>query len=1110
MNSSPAAPVPAYGPAGGTIGGVQISLLGPLQVRVDPTTTIEIHGARLRRLLILLALAPGRVMSVAHLVDALWEDEPPAAAGNALQALVSRLRRAVPGLGVDARPGGYQLTVDPEAVDLHRFEAAVLAGRALLPADPGAARKLLDEALALWRGSALADVADAPFARAPLARLDELRLTATEELIEARSALEDPAHLVPWLRELVTVHPLRERLAGQLIRTLHRAGRPSEALAAYERLRTDLADTLGADPGPELAALHLAVLRGQRVDPAPSDADTAPRSAPAPSAAARGQGALPTALTSFVGREAAVDRVGALLDRARLVTLTGPGGAGKTRLAIESAREVAARFPDGVWLVELAPVTDPAEVPQALLGPLGLREQAFFAGSRSRIPPGEATEPTVRAIDALASRRALLVLDNCEHLLDAAAELADRLLAACPGVRVLVTSREPLGITGEALHPVESLEQPPIGADPVTALTYPSVRLFADRAAAVRQDFQVDDRTVGPVVSICRSLDGMPLAIELAAARLRAMTAEQVATRLDDRFRLLTGGSRTALPRHQTLRAVVDWSWDLLDEADRALWRRLAVFTGGATAAAVERVCGGGELAASEVLDRLFALVEKSLVIASDAGEPRYQMLETIREYGLDRLGEAGEEQRVRRAHADEFLQLAERADPELRGRDQLRWVRWLRAEHDNLHGALRWAIGADEVTRAVRLTGALGWYWWSRGNRLEGADLAREVLALAERPVGRPGGDDGAPTATALATAYLAGALNTLSAHADFETAQVWMGRTVALADGGADSPLLRMAGAMTLMFDPATQVQGLAALRRLFTDEDPWVAGAARMMHGHTQLNLGVPPEGAADDFRAALELFSGVGDRWGLSTTRFSLADLAGRTGDRDFAIDQLRAALSDVEELGAAEDVPQMRSRLAQLYWQVGEHELARTLLTEAQEEAERLGADEPRAGIAAVWAELLRDCGDWEQAAHWADRAAELVRRRSIAPQWSAMLATSLGHVAAAQGELTVARTHLDQALELALASGDAPVVAITLVGYADLALRSGRPAVAATVLGAADGVRGGDDQGALDAIRVALAARAALGESEFTEAYAGGRRVRSDGVPELLRVTLDA
>ncbi|WP_410813167.1 AfsR/SARP family transcriptional regulator [Micromonospora sp. 067-2] len=1100
---------------------MQIHLLGPLEVRDDPATPIEVGGVLLRRLLILLALEPGRTVSAAHLVDALWEDAPPTAAGNALQALVSRLRRAVPGLPVDARPGGYRLAVDRSAIDLHRFETEVLAGRALLAADPAAARERLEAALALWRGPALADVSDAPFARGLVARLEELRLTATEELIEARSALEDPGHLVPWLRELVAAHPLRERLAEHLIRTLHRAGRPAEALAAYERLRGELTETLGADPGPELAALHLAVLRGQRPDSPPSSAAPVPadggdhRSSPDGDArphagpAQRTRGDLPTALTSFVGREAAVDRVGDLLDRARLVTLTGPGGAGKTRLAVEAARAVAARFPDGVWLVELAPVTDPSEVPQALLGLLGLREQAFFVGSRSRIPPSEATEPTVRAIDALVSRCALLVLDNCEHLLDAAAELADRLLAACPEVRVLVTSREPLGITGEALHPVDPLEQPPAGADPDVALTYPSVRLFADRAAAVRLDFRVDDRTVESVVRICRALDGMPLAIELAAARLRAMTADQVATRLDDRFRLLTGGSRTALPRHQTLRAVVDWSWELLDPAERALWRRLALFAGGATQTAVARVCAGSELAADEVLDRLFALVEKSLVIATGDGEPRYRMLETIREYGLDRLGEAGEEQRVRRAHADEFLDLAERADPELRGRDQLPWIDRLRAEHDNLHDALRWAIGAGEVTRAIRMTGALGWYWWSRGHRVEGADLVREVLALAERSV-PPAGQEEPPSATALATAYLVGAMNVMSANGDLETAQVWLEEALRLTGTDTRVPLLRLAGPMALMFSPATQPAGLSTLRRLFSDDDPWVAGTARIMRGHMQLNAGGPVEEAAEDFRAALELFRTVEDRWGLSITRFALAEIAGRTGDRNAAIDQLRGALHDVRKLGAAEDVPQMRARLAQLHWQVGEHEVARTLLAEAQGEAERLGADEPRATIATVWSELLRDHGDWEQAAHWAQRAAELVGRRGIAPQWGAMLATALGHCAAARGELPAARTHLDQALELAITSRDAPVVAIVLVGYADLALRSGRPAVAATLLGGADGVRGGHDRGALDAIRVRLAARTALGEPGFAEAYADGRETRLHQVTELLRVTLDA
>ncbi|MGS2614844.1 AfsR/SARP family transcriptional regulator [Micromonospora sp. LZ34] len=1099
---------------------MQICLLGPLEVRADPGAPAQIGGARLRRLLIPLALEPGRVITVGRLVDAVWPDEPPTGTGNALQALVSRLRRSVPGLPVEARPGGYRLDLHPDAVDVNRFEAGAVAGRALLGDDPAAAAERLRAALALWRGPALADVADADFARAPVARLTELRLAATEDLVQARTALVDPAELLPWLHELVAAHPLRERLAGQLIRALHRAGRPAEALAEYERFRATLADTLGADPGPELAALHLAVLRGEpSVDgppngrpagtrPGPPDQVAGPRppegdgDGPAATPRPAPRDPLPAPLTSFVGREAAVDRVGALLETSRLVTLTGPGGAGKTRLAVESARTVAGRFPDGVRLVELAPVTDPAEVPQAVLAALGLREQAFFTGSRSRIPPVEAVEPAVRLIEALAPRATLLVLDNCEHLLDAAARLADRLLAACPDLRVLATSREPLGITGETLQPVESLALPPAGADPATALSYPAVRLFADRADAVRPDFAVDAATVGPVVRICRALDGMPLAIELAAARLRAMTAAQVDDRLDDRFRLLTGGSRTALPRHQTLRAVVDWSWELLDPADRALWRRLAVCTGGATLETVERVCAGGELAPADVLDRLSALVEKSLVSATGDGEPRYRMLETIREYGLDRLVEAGEAHRLRQAHAAEFLALAERADPRLRGPAQLHWVERLRAEHDNLHAALRWALGAGDADTAVRLAGALGWYWWLRGQRAEGAELTGEAIALAER--------QRLPPSPALAAAYTVGAMNRVSGHADMDGARDWVVRAAELADGGSGHALLRLLGPMTLMFDRGGLPEAAAALRGLFADADPWVAGVARLMHGHTLLNCGSSAESALDDFRAALTMFDRAGDRWGLSTTRYSLADMATRTGDHDAAVGHLRAALVDVEELGAAEDVPQIRARLAYLHWQTGARQRAEALLAEAYEEAERLGADEPRSGVAFTWSEIMRDREDWTAAARWTERATGLVGRRAVAPQWRAWLETSMGHIAAGTGDLPAARAHLDRALELAIESTDAPVVAVVLVGYADLTLRAGRPATAATLLGAAHGVRGGDDRGALDARRVARAARAALGEPEFAAAYASGRGTRWDGVRELVRVTLDA
>ncbi|MCW3815417.1 winged helix-turn-helix domain-containing protein [Micromonospora sp. DR5-3] len=616
---------------------MRISLLGPLELRADSGAPLPLGGARLRRLLILLALEPGRTVTVGRLAEAVWPHAPPTA--NALQALVSRLRRSAPGLPVEARPGGYRLALTRDEVDLHRFEDAVRAGCAILAEDPADGCRRLTEALALWRGPALADVADADFARAPVARLTELRLAATEDLLEAWLAGEPPDALLPQLREMAAAHPLRERPTALLIRALHRAGRSAEALAEYERLRTTLADTLGTDPGPELAALHLEILRGGRepahpatgAPPVAAAVRVAPTRRPArphgglpadPTEALEANGAaaasrvvstgpaasdhraatsgsgrlpapargnLPNTLTSFVGREEAVERVAALLDRHRLATLTGPGGAGKTRLAVESGRAVADRFPDGVWLVELAPVTDPAEVPQALLAALGLREQALLARVGRGAP--EPVEPVDRLIDALASRSALLLLDNCEHLLDAAAGLAERLLTAGPWLRVLATSREPLGVTGEALRPVESLALPPADADPTTALTYPAVRLFADRAGAVRPGFAVDDTTVGPVVRICRALDGMPLAIELAAARLRAMTAAQVDTRLDDRFRLLTWGSRTALPRHQTLRAVVDWSWDLLDDGERTLWRRLAVFAGGATADAVERVC---------------------------------------------------------------------------------------------------------------------------------------------------------------------------------------------------------------------------------------------------------------------------------------------------------------------------------------------------------------------------------------------------------------------------------------------------------------------------------------------------------------------------------------
>ncbi|NES14114.1 MULTISPECIES: BTAD domain-containing putative transcriptional regulator [Micromonospora] len=1084
---------------------MRISLLGPLELRADPGTPVEVGGARLRRLLILLALEPGRTVPVGRLADGVWDGDPPSGVANALQALVSRLRRSAPGLPVEARPGGYRLAVSPDDVDLHRFEAEVHAGRARLDTDPAGASRRLTEALALWRGPALAEVADADFARAPMARLTELRLAATEDLVAARLAGEAPDALLPELRELVAAHPLRERLAGLLIRALHRAGRSAEALAEYERLRATLADTLGIDPGPELAALHLEILRAG--DTGGGGPDGPPGHAPAAGDAGATpgpvRGNLPAALTSFVGREEAVDRVGALLDGYRLVTLTGPGGAGKTRLAVESGRAVAGRFPDGVWLVELAPVTDPAEVPQAVLAALGLREQALLARGPRNGP--EPVEPVGRLVEALAGRSALLLLDNCEHLLDAAAALAGSLLTAGPRLRVLATSREPLGVTGEAVRPVESLALPPGDADPATALAYPAVRLFADRAAAARADFTVDGATVGPVVRICRALDGMPLAIELAAARLRSLTAAQVDSRLDDRFRLLTGGSRTALPRHQTLRAVVDWSWDLLDDGERALWRRLAIFAGGATLDAAERVCGDGSRPGGvpDVLDRLAALVDKSLVVAVGDTEPRYRMLETIREYGLHRLAEAGEADRVRRAHATEYLALAEAAEPRLRTGEQLLWLRRLAADHDNLHAGLRHAVAAGDIPTAVRYAAALGWYWWLSGQRAEGAELAAQVLALP--------GVAGRAAPDRLAVALTMAALNLVSTRNDLATSLAWLERAAELAVGHESGhPVLRLVGLIVAAFRNGLPPRSPEELATLFDDPDPWVAGTARLFQAHAHLNAGLSDESAEADLRAALAHYRAVGDRWGMSFGLTSLADLLDRRGEAARATPFHEEALAYFEELGVQDDVPEMRLRLAHNLWRRGDHDRALAVLSQAEREAELGGSDETRAAVTHGRAEILRAQGDWAGARACLRESIRLVGDRAVAPQWRALHATNLAMLDAVEGDLVAARGHHDRALGLALGSQDAPVVGAVLVGFADLALRLGRPAAAARLLGAASGVRGGPDHAILDRPRVEAAARAALGEAGFAEAYAGGLGCRLETAAEAVRVTLDA
>ncbi|MET0603759.1 MAG: BTAD domain-containing putative transcriptional regulator [Baekduia sp.] len=586
---------------------MEVSILGTLELRRGGDA-VPVAGARVRALLARLALDAGRDVSPAALIDAVWDDTPPGDAGHALQALVSRLRRALaPGGELVSGTAGYRLAVEPEAVDALRFETLAAAGAAALrEGDPARAGAILRGALALWRGPALGELAGTQrFATAAGLRLDDLRLAATADRIEADLALGARGELVAELDALTEAHPLHERLVGQRLRALAAAGRPADALEAYEALRLRLDAELGAVPSPELQAAQLEIVTAAPITTAPARRSN-----------------LRAGVTSFVGREAEVDRLTALLDEHRLVTLIGPGGAGKTRLAGEVAARRLPELPDGAWMVELAATTDPDDVGASVLGALGLREARMLAVS-SPVPghgsgPSGSGDATAHLVDVLAERETLVILDNCEHLLDATAVLADLLLAQCPALRILATSREPLGIAGEHLAQVPPLGLPPADASAEEALTHPAVRLFADRAAAAAPDFSVDDTTVAAVVEICRRLDGLPLAIELAAARLRSLPAAQIAARLDDRFRLLTGGSRAALPRQRTLRAVVDWSWDLLSEPERALARRIAVFPAGVTATSAATVGVGAPVGADDVPELLAALVDRSLLTLVD------------------------------------------------------------------------------------------------------------------------------------------------------------------------------------------------------------------------------------------------------------------------------------------------------------------------------------------------------------------------------------------------------------------------------------------------------------------------------------------------------------
>ncbi|MGW1888041.1 BTAD domain-containing putative transcriptional regulator [Streptomyces sp. NPDC001970] len=1079
---------------------MRFGVLGPLAVWTADGELVVVPESKVRALLAALLVDPGRVVSADRLVEDLWGEEPPANPAGALQTRVSRLRRALTRAGgrdlVVHRPPGYLLGVADAAVDSDRFVALTRRART---ADGARERaSLLTEALSLWRGPAFADFADEPFVRAAVARLEEQRLLALEEQAEARLELGEHSLLAGELGDLAGRHPLRERLRAAHMRALYGAGRPSEALDSYHELRRRLDEELGLEPGPELVALHREILRqdpGLLATPVDAATPTRPRTN------------LPTPVTDLIGRSESVSEVRGVLESGRLVTLTGPGGVGKTRLAVEIATRLAGSFADGAWLVELATQAHPAEpgpadsvdaLAEVVAATLGIRDDT----SPGPMPAGRPHTLIDRLAGALRGKQLLLVLDNCEHVVEPAARLAEALLRGAPDVRILATSQEPLDIAGERLWSVPPLDLPGAAAAPSVLRQSSAVQLFEARAAAVSPGFAITEENAGAVAAICRRLDGIPLALELASTRVRVLGVQELAERLDDRFRLLTGGHRGAPARQQTLRAMIDWSWELLTAAEQIVLRRLAVHSDGCTLEAAETVCAGDGVKPSEVVDLLARLVDRSLVlVAHDADGPRYRLLESMAAYCLERL-RASDHEQVRRAHAHYYVSFAEGADAFLRGADQQRWLRRLDVETANVRSALDGAAVDGDAALALRLVRAMSWYWFLRGRLTE----AKRSLAMALAvPGGTPAGapeSPGAPrapgTSVEPAVVWRAG----MSMLSGDEADPAWEGGAVrTLYEDIGDPHERARAGwflgfAMTKFGDMAVGEdltdRVLAEFRAL---DDRWGIAAVLSTRGMQRYVCG-DLKLSRRDGEESLALFREVGDRWGQLQAMAVLGRLAEIAGDYAAAGRWHRDGLRVAEDLGLWTEASVRWSELGRIALLTGDHARAE----EFHERGRRLAVeqgDKPAEEFAEVGLALgARRRGRLDEAeAHlrnWLEW-----NRQFDAEYGAALILAELGFIAELRGDAQGALALHEDGLAAARDTGDPRAVALALEGLAGAHALAGRHAQAARLLGAAAAARASvgaplpaAERGDVD--RVTAVARAALGDEDFEAAFGAG------------------
>jgi predicted ATPase/DNA-binding SARP family transcriptional activator len=976
---------------------------------------------------------------------------------------------------------GYRLGADPGDVDVYRFAGLIQSARGCGDAEHAVAA--YDQALALWRAEPLADFAGEAWTIVEAARLTELRLAAVGERAERMLTLGRYEQVAADLQPIVAEVPARERLVGQLMTALFNAGRQAEALEVFTRTRRVLADELGIDPSRDLRAVMEQILRQ---DPAITPAPAAPairRQHVGAQQQVRRRGNLPLRSTSFVGRAADLRRTLELLGASRLVTLAGAGGAGKTALGIEAARAAADRFRDGAAFVRLAAVTEGDMLAPAVADALAVSIEGGTAAHR----------PRDVLIGHLRTRNTLLVLDNCEHLIEPVAALAETILSRCAEVQIIATSREALAVPGEVQLPVAPLPVPAPGTPPGDIAAFASAELFLDRALAATPDLILDMQTLAAVGVICQRLDGIPLALELAAARLASLSPAELADRVRDRFALLTSGSRTADARQQTLRATVDWSHDLLTPAERLLFRRLAVFRGGWTLDAAEHVVTGPDLPRAAVLDLLDRLVRQSLVVAERAaGRTRYRMLETLRQYAADELGLAGEADALSAAHAEFYLALAEQAETGLRSSAQPLWTQTLNAEHANVRAGLAWFTATDgHSDESLRLAGSLGLYW-HMGRHLEGRDTLRRVMSLI-------GGSPSA-RARAMQAVSLVERPRACIVHPSEQCAAAAL-HSLDIFESVGDRPRAAFSRLLLAVEGVGANPRHDAAALLAQADQefaalgDDWGQAVAAFVQMETLTKRG-DEAGAQQYADKAITLFRRLGGGWGLSAVLYHRGWGLARFGRHAEAVSVYQEAIDVANEAGVYNTVQWATADLGLTLLALGRVGEASTYFARAGEVSDQVGDDAGKALATYGAAIVAQRNGDHVSARPLFASACGALERLGV-PLAAGQALAGVAACDELAGDAAAARAGYQRLVTLGQNAGEVGLIAAGLEGLARASIADGDAHETARLLGRASWLRATYDRPPAPpeqaaASRAEASARAILGEQSYDAAARQG------------------